>query len=213
MPRLSVMLGEDTTVQPQYDPAELEKELKKLRQKHALDTAPPAASAATTTTTTTTTTTLPPPSKKKKKWHVYSKWKRKRQRTKTGSAPSDTDQGVDTKRPKLLSPIEPGDHVDNDTSGALGKSTGDPSVSDIGNSKSNKKNETSNTVPIFHYKKANMKFTSSSKPLVFAAKGNPPEVKSHPPRKRNATATKNPKFKSMGENTILKYLNTFQGTS
>ena len=143
---------------------------------------------------------------------MYSKWKRKR--TKTGSAPSDTDHGVDTKRPKLLlSPIEPGDHVDDDTSGALGKSTGDPSVSDIGNTKLNKKNENSNLFPIFHNKKANMKFSSSSKPPVFAAKGNPSEVKSHPPRKRNATATKNPKFKSKGDNTILKYLNTFQGTS
>ena len=216
VPRLSVMLGEDTPVQPQYDPAELEKELKKLRQKHALDTAPPAASAATTTTTTTTTTTLPPPSKKKKKWHVYSKWKRKRQRTKTGSAPSDTDQGVDTKRPKLLSPIEPGDHVDNDTSGALGKSTRDPSVSDIGNTKSNKKNENSNIFPIFHTKKANINFTSTSKAPVFAAKKNLTESKSQPTRKRTATATKKPKsfnLKGDNANTILKYLNTFQGTS
>ena len=144
---------------------------------------------------------------------VYSKWKRKR--TKTGSAPGDTDQGVDTKRPKMMSPRESGDHDDDDTSGPLGKSAGDPCVSDC-NSNLNKKIENSNLFPIFNNnKKANMNFTSSSKAPVFAAKKKSEEPRSHPSRKRTAAATKKkPKPSNLkGENSILKYLNTFQGTS
>ena len=135
-------------------------------------------------------------------------------RTKTGSAPSDTNQGVDTKRPKMMSPRESGDHDDDDNSGPLGKSTGDPCVSDC-NSNLNKKNENSNLFPIFNNKKANMNFTSSSKAPVFAAKKKSEEPRSHPSRKRTAAATKKkPKPSNLkGENSILKYLNTFQGTS
>ena len=208
MPRLSVMLGEDTPPQLLYDPAELEQELQQLRQKHDLDPGPPAASAATTTTATTTS--LPPPSKKKKKFHVYSKWKRKR--TKTGTMPGDNIHGVATKRPRVVPPPGPDDHVDDDNKECLGKPIVDHDVSD----KSNKENLNNSNVkskplfPIFSIKKADTNFTSSKTP-VFAAKAKDKlncDVRPPPPRKKYAKAHKKTKISIAQGNTMLKYFTT-----
>ena len=92
IPRLSVMVGEEDRKPPQedeYDTAELETELKKLRTNHNQRKADSVDNQQ--------------PFKKKKRWQFHYKWKRKRKKE---ELPSDqvTSEGDSLKRPKRNDP-------------------------------------------------------------------------------------------------------------